>query len=288
MTDNGSPGGEFTERHRFLNALFSLEDKVAIVTGATGVLGGEMALGLAKAGARIAVLGRRQDKAHSMASRIRDSGGQALATPADVMQKEQLTTVRDAVLNQWGRIDILINAAGGTTPEATVALDKTIFDMSLEPMKQIIDLNLIGTLLPSQVFGEAMANRRQGCIVNISSMSVMRAITRAVAYSAGKAAMENFTRWLAVELALKFGEGLRVNAIAPGFFLGEFNRHLLVNEDDSLTPRGQAIIQHTPARRFGEPAELVGAVVWLCSPAAAFVNGTVVIVDGGVSAFSGI
>jgi NAD(P)-dependent dehydrogenase (short-subunit alcohol dehydrogenase family) len=204
------------------------------------------------------------------------------------MSKQELLKVRDQVVARWGNIDILINAAGGTTPEATVALDKTIFDMPLEPMQSIIDLNLIGTLLPSQVFGETMATQRLGSIVNISSMTVPRAFTRAVAYSAGKAAMENFTRWMAVELALKFGAGLRVNAIAPGFLLGEQNRHLLVNEDGSLTPRGQLMIEHTPARRFGEPEELVGPAIWLCSTGASFVNGAVIMVDGGVNAFSGI
>jgi NAD(P)-dependent dehydrogenase (short-subunit alcohol dehydrogenase family) len=184
--------------------LFSLAGKVAIVTGATGVLGGAMARGLARAGANVVILGRRVDKAEAMVAAIIETGGQAIAAPADVQSKSQLVAVREQVLAQWGAIDILVNAAGGTTPEATVAPDKTFFDMPLEPMERIIDLNLIGTLLPSQVFGEVMAQNRQGCIVNISSMSAARAVTRAVAYSAGKAAVENFTRWLAVELALKF------------------------------------------------------------------------------------
>ena len=189
--------------------------------------------------------------------------------------------VRDQVLGHWGRIDILVNAAGGTTPDATVPPDKTIFDMSLEPMQHVFDLNLAGTILPRQVFGEVMTQKGEGCIVNISSMNAQRALTRAVAYSAAKAAVENFTRWLAVELALKFGAGLRVNAIAPGFFVGEQNRSLLLNDDDTLMPRGQTIIEHTPAGRFGKPEELVGALVWLCSPSAGFVNGAVIMVDGG-------
>ncbi|CAG0953474.1 partial tropinone reductase I, partial [Anaerolineae bacterium] len=208
----------------FIDQLFSLNDKVAVVTGATGVLGGGMARGLAQAGAKVAILGRRRDKADAAVEQIRQSGGRALATPADVMDKAQLEAARDAVLAEWGKIDILINAAGGTTAEATVSPDKTIFDMPLDPMRYVIDLNLIGTLLPSQVFGEVMAKAGQGCIVNISSMNAQRALTRAMAYSAGKAAIDNFTRWLAVELTTKFGEGLRVNAIAPGFFVADQNR----------------------------------------------------------------
>jgi NAD(P)-dependent dehydrogenase (short-subunit alcohol dehydrogenase family) len=276
-----------TTRH-FIQQLFSLEGKTAVVTGGTGVLGGAMARGLAQAGAKVAILGRRAEKGETVAAQIRGAGGEALVTPADVMVHEELEQALETVLAQWGRIDILINAAGGTTPQATVPLDKTIFDMDLQPMREVIDLNLIGTLLPSQVFGAAMAEQRQGCIVNISSMNAQRALTRTAAYSAAKAAVDNFTRWLAVELALKFGEGLRVNAVAPGFFLGEQNRALLVNPDGSLTPRGEKIIQHTPAGRFGSPDDLIGAVIWLCSPSARFVNGALITVDGGVNAFSGI
>ncbi|MFO7324009.1 MAG: SDR family oxidoreductase [Chloroflexota bacterium] len=272
----------------FLRGLFSLEGKVAIVTGGTGVLGGAMARGLARAGARVAILGRREKNTQVVAQEIEAAGGTALATPADVLERADLERVRDRLLETWGRIDILVNAAGGTTPEATVPPDKTIFDMALEPMEYIVRLNLFGTVLPSMVFGEVMANQRQGSIVNISSMTAQRAMTRAVAYSAAKASIDNFTRWLAVELALKFGAGVRVNAIAPGYFLGEQNRSLLVNDDGSLTTRGQKVIEHTPAGRFGEPDELVGTLIWLCSPASGFVNGTVTMVDGGVNAFSGI
>jgi NAD(P)-dependent dehydrogenase (short-subunit alcohol dehydrogenase family) len=274
--------------HEFINQLFSLQGKVAIVTGSTGVLGGGMARGLARAGAQVVILGRRREKAEEVAGQIADAGGQALAVAADVLEKPQLESARDQVLTHWGRIDILVNAAGGTTPEATVSPGKTLFDMPLDAMRYVIDLNLIGTLLPSQVFGEVMANQRQGCIVNISSMNAQRALTRAVAYSAGKAGAENFTKWLAVELTSKFGEGLRVNAIAPGFFVADQNRALLLNPDNTLTARGQKIIDHTPAGRFGDPDDLVGPLIWLCSPAARFVNGTVIMVDGGVNAFSGI
>jgi NAD(P)-dependent dehydrogenase (short-subunit alcohol dehydrogenase family) len=272
----------------FINSLFSLEGQVAVVTGGTGVLGGAMAVGLARAGAKVAVLGRRAEKAEAAAQTIRYAGGEAMPVPADVMDVEQLQRARDQVVSEWGKIDILINAAGGTTPEATVKIDGNIFDMSLEPMRHVFDLNLIGTLLPSQVFGAVMAQQREGSIVNISSMNAQRALTRAIAYSAAKAAIDNFTKWLAVELATKFGEGLRVNAIAPGFFIGEQNRYLLVNDDGSLTPRGEKMIAHTPAQRFGNPDDLIGAVIFLCSPAARFINGTITMVDGGVNAFSGI
>jgi NAD(P)-dependent dehydrogenase (short-subunit alcohol dehydrogenase family) len=258
----------------FIHRLFALDGKVAIVTGGTGVLGGAMARGLAQAGARVVIVGRRAERAIEVAQSIRDAGGEAMAAPADVMA--------------YGQIDILINAAGGTTPQATVSPSQTIFDMQLAPMKEVFDLNLIGTLLPSQVFGMAMAERRSGSIVNISSMNAQRALTRAIAYSASKAAIDNFTKWLAVELALKFGEGLRVNAVAPGFFVGEQNRALLLNEDGTLTARGQTILDHTPARRFGDPDDLMGAIIYLCSPAARFVTGTIMMVDGGVNAFSGI
>ena len=272
----------------FVQQMFALDGNVAVVTGGTGVLGGAMAMGLARAGASVAIVGRRKEKADVVVEQIKSFGGTALAVPGDVMDKAQMETVRDAVLKEWGKIDILINAAGGTTPQATVAPDKTIFDMSMEAMSQVVDLNLIGTMIPSQVLGEVMAKQKRGAIVNISSMNAQKALTRAVAYSAGKAAVENFTRWLSVELATKFGPELRVNAIAPGFFVGEQNRSLLLNEDGSLTPRGELMIHHTPLRRFGKAEELVGALVWLCSPAASFVNGTVIMVDGGVNAFSGI
>ena len=276
------------DSHQYINELFSLENQVAVVTGGTGVLGGAMAAGLARAGAKVAVLGRRRELAEAAAQKMNEAGGEAMAVPADVLDRAQLETALNQVLDRWGKIDILLNAAGGTTPAATVAPDKTIFDVPLDAMRQVIDLNLIGTLLPCQVFGEVMARQRRGSIINISSMNAQRTLTRGAAYAAGKAAAENFTRWLAVELATKFGEGMRVNAIAPGFFVGEQNRALLLNEDGTLTARGKKIIEHTPAGRFGDPDDLVGAAIWLCSPAARFVNGATIMVDGGVNAFSGI
>jgi NAD(P)-dependent dehydrogenase (short-subunit alcohol dehydrogenase family) len=272
--------------------LFDLSGRVAVVTGATGVLGGAMARGLARAGARVSVLGRRKERAEEVAAEVKSRGGEALALPADVLKREQLEAARDAVLERWGRVDILVNAAGGNVPAATVGEDATFFGLPEEPLREVFDLNLLGTVLPSQVFGETMtgdqSSEAEGSIVNVSSMAAQKPLTRVVGYSAAKAAVENLTRWLAVELAHKYGPGLRVNAIAPGFFLGEQNRALLMHEDGRLTERGQAIVEHTPARRFGEPEELVGTLIWLCSPAARFVTGVVVPVDGGFGAFSGV
>ncbi len=272
--------------------LFDLSGRVAVVTGATGVLGGAMARGLAGAGARVGVLGRRKERAEEVATEVKSRGGEALALPADVLKREQLEAARDAVLERWGRVDILVNAAGGNVPAATVGEDATFFGLPEEPLREVFDLNLLGTVLPSQVFGETMtgdqSSEAEGSIVNVSSMAAQKPLTRVVGYSAAKAAVENLTRWLAIELARKYGSGLRVNAIAPGFFLGEQNRALLMHEDRRLTERGQAIVEHTPARRFGEPEELVGTLIWLCSPAARFVTGIVVPVDGGYGASGGV
>ncbi|HUS14672.1 MAG TPA: SDR family oxidoreductase [Chloroflexia bacterium] len=271
-----------------LEALFGLGGQVAVVTGGTGVLGGVMARGLSRAGAKVGIVGRRRAQAESVVRAIEAAGGEALALPADVLDRGQLEAAREAVLAQWGRLDILVNAAGGNMPAATLAPGTSFFDLPVEGLEQVIALNLQGTLLPSQVFGQVMAGAGQGCIVNISSMAAGRAMTRVVGYGVAKAAVENATRWLAVELARACGSGLRVNAIAPGFFVGEQNRALLLNADGSLTPRGQLVVDHTPAGRFGEPEELVSTLVWLCGPGAAFVNGVVVPIDGGFSAFSGV
>lgn len=268
--------------------LFSLEGQVAVVTGGTGVLGGAMARGLARTGAKIGVLGRRREQAAAVVRAIEAEGGAALALPADVLDRAQLEAARDAVLERWGRLDILVNAAGGNLPAATVNPASSFFDLPAEALKQVVDLNLHGTLLPSQVFGAVMARAGRGSIVNVSSMAAQRALTRVVGYGAAKAAVENITRWLAVELARAHGGGLRVNAIAPGFFVGEQNRALLLNADDTLTARGQTIIDHTPAGRFGEPDDLISTLIWLCAPGASFVNGVVVPVDGGFGAFSGV
>jgi NAD(P)-dependent dehydrogenase (short-subunit alcohol dehydrogenase family) len=250
---------------------FGLDGRVAVVTGGTGVLGSAMAAGLAAAGARVAVLARRPA-----------GTGDALALTADVTRRDELIGARDRVLEEWGRVDILVNAAGGNVPGATLDPGASFFDLPEEAFRDVVELNLLGTLLPTQVFAAAMEG--EGAIVNVSSMAAARAITRVVGYSAAKAAVENLTRWLAVELA----PAIRVNAIAPGFFIGEQNRALLLEPDGSLTERGRTIVEHTPAGRFGEADELVATLVWLCGPGARFVTGTVVPVDGGFSAFSGV
>jgi NAD(P)-dependent dehydrogenase (short-subunit alcohol dehydrogenase family) len=268
--------------------LFSLHDRVAIVTGGTGVLGGAITRGLAAAGARVGVLGRRPDRAAQIVEEIEAAGGMAVSLIADVLDKEALFATREKVLARWGRIDILVNAAGGNLPGATIQEDLTFFNLTREAFEQVIALNLTGTLLPCQVFGEVMADTEEGAIINISSMAAKKMLTRVVGYGSAKAAVENFTRWLAVELAIKYGAGLRVNAIAPGFFVGEQNRALLFISEGELSQRGQQIINHTPMGRFGDPEELIGTVVWLASAASRFVTGVVIPVDGGFSAYSGI
>jgi NAD(P)-dependent dehydrogenase (short-subunit alcohol dehydrogenase family) len=278
------------------NELFSLEGRVAVVTGGTGVLGSAMVRGLAQAGAQVGILGRRHAQAVASAEAIVTEGGQAMPLAADVLARVQLEAARDAVLERWDRIDILVNAAGGNMTRANTTPDISFFDLPEDALRAVLDLNLMGTLLPSQVFGPALADAAassnqgsgRGCIVNISSMASQRAITRVVGYSAAKAAVDNFTRWLAVALARPDGSGPRVNAIAPGFFVSDQNRRLLLEEDGQLTSRGQDIVAHTPAGRFGEPEELLGALIWLCGPGASFVNGVVIPVDGGFSAFSGV
>jgi NAD(P)-dependent dehydrogenase (short-subunit alcohol dehydrogenase family) len=274
------------ERHAQLSRWFGLDGSVAVVTGATGALGSAMARGLAAAGAHVAVLARGDDGVQAVAGELEAQGAQALGVSADVLRKDSLHAARDRVVERWGRVDILVNAAGGNVPGATLDPGASVFDLAEEAFRDVVDLNLLGTLLPAQVFGAAMGG--QGSIVNVSSMAAQRAITRVVGYSAAKAAVENLTRWLAVELARTEGPGLRVNAIAPGFFIGEQNRALLLEPDGSLTERGRTIVERTPAGRFGEADELVGTLIWLCGPGAAFVTGAVIPVDGGFGAYGGV
>jgi NAD(P)-dependent dehydrogenase (short-subunit alcohol dehydrogenase family) len=272
----------------YLDNLFGVKGKVAVVTGGTGVLGSEMCRALAQAGAKVVIIGRRKDAADALADAIKKSGGDALGISADVLNEQQLVAAREAILKQYGSLDILVNGAGGNMPGATILPDKTFLDLNMDDFRKVVDLNLTGTILPSKVFGEAMVNTRQGVIINISSMSAFVPLTRIVGYSAAKASINNFTQWLAVEMARKFGEGIRVNAIAPGFFLTEQNRTLLTQPDGSLTDRGKSIVGSTPFARFGKPEELSGALIWLCSDASKFVSGIVVPVDGAFSAFAGV
>jgi NAD(P)-dependent dehydrogenase (short-subunit alcohol dehydrogenase family) len=272
----------------WLQQHFGLAGQVAIITGGGGALGSAMAHGLAQAGATVVLLGRTQQRLDQAARAISEAGGIAVAMTADVHDRSQLEAVRAAVLDRYGRIDTLINAAGGNVPGATLPPGAPIFDLSLEALREVVDLNLFGTVLPSHVFGQVMAQAGTGAIINMSSMTATRAISRVVGYSAAKAAIENYTRWLAVELARTCGEGLRVNAIAPGFFIGDQNRALLTDEQGNLTERGRQIIAHTPAGRFGRAEELAGTAVWLSSPAARFITGAVIPVDGGFGVYSGV
>ncbi len=267
---------------------FNIKDKVAVITGGAGVLGGCIADNLAKAGVKIVILDRDEKIITSKVNTIINNGGEAMGLVTNVLDKATLEKNRDEILSRFGKIDILLNAAGGNMPGATIGPDQTIFDLNINDFQKVTDLNLNGTVLPSMVFGEVMAKQKEGSIVNYSSMTVERAITRVVGYSASKAAMENFTRWMAVEMATKFGGKIRVNAIAPGFFIGNQNRKLLTNEDGSYTERGHTIIKNTPMNRFGEADELNGAIHFLCSDAAKFITGVVIPIDGGFSAFSGV
>jgi NAD(P)-dependent dehydrogenase (short-subunit alcohol dehydrogenase family) len=275
-------------RAHFLDSLFGLENRVAVVTGGSGAIGSAVATALALAGARVVVLSRGRERAEEVAAGIQARGGEAVAVPADVLDRSSLIAAREAVIARWGSVTTLVNAAGGNVPAATVPEAGDVFAMSPEGFREVVDLNLFGTLLPSLVFGQAMVRAEDAAIVNVSSMAAARALTRVGGYGAAKAAVENLTRWLAVELGRRYKGSIRVNAIAPGFFIGAQNRSLLLEPDGGPTARGQTVLAHTPIGRFGETGDLLGALVWLCSPAARFVNGIVLPVDGGFNAFSGV
>lgn len=266
---------------------FDLRGRVAVVTGGYGVLGGAIASDLALAGARVAVLGRRCDPAEKYAARMNQNGGDAIALVADVLDEDALRDARDELHRHWGPVNILVNAAGGNVIRARND-NCSVFDVPMDAFDEASRLNLQGTVIPSMVFGEEMAAEGFGSIVNISSMAATRVLSGVMGYSVAKAAIDNFTRWLSVEMASKHGDGVRVNAIAPGFFLSEQNRSVMLNPDGSYTDRAQSVIEHTPMGRLGKPEELTGTVRWLCSSAASFVTGIVVPVDGGFSVSSGV
>ncbi len=271
-------------------SLFDLTDRVFVVTGATGALAGSAADYLVAQGARVAYLGRSSEKLDAALNKCRTQtpSAQGLGLVADVLDRGALERARDAVLQKWGRIDGLINGAGGNMPGATIGPGKSFADLDFESFQQVVDLNLHGTVLPSLVFAPVMIEGGRGAIVNFSSVSAPQAVTRVVGYSAAKAGVENFTRWLAVDMARRTEGKVRVNAVLPGFFLGEQNRRLLTNEDGSLTERGQLVVNNTPFGRFGQANELHGAVHYLASDASQFVTGTILPVDGGFVAFSGV
>ncbi len=268
--------------------LFEIKERVIAITGGYGVLGGSAAKYLAAQGAKIAIIGRNEAKGEAFAGEIRAAGGEAIFAKGDATSRADMESVRDMIIATWGKIDTLINAAGGNMPGATIGPDATIFELGIDDMRAVMDLNMMGSVIPSLVLGEHIARSGKGSILNFSSMSSQSVITRVVGYSAAKASIDNFTRWLSVEMATKFGEGVRVNAIAPGFFLTEQNRTLLTNPDGSYTPRAEDIVRNTPFGRMGRADELHGAIHWLVSDAASFVTGTVIPIDGGFSIFSGV
>jgi NAD(P)-dependent dehydrogenase (short-subunit alcohol dehydrogenase family) len=272
-----------------VTTLYDFSGKTIVITGATGVLGGEMACALVGCGANVALLDRNLDPARGLLDLMGPAASRAVAVYGDVLDVASLQLASDEVVSHFGQVDALINAAGGNKPEATTNGDRTFFDMPADALRAVFDLNLTGTILPSQVFGRLMAARGEGVLLNITSMSAFRPLTRIAAYSAAKAGVSNFTQWLAVHIAQEYSPRIRVNAVAPGFFLTRQNRFLLTDEQTGdLTDRGRTIIAHTPMGRFGTPEDLLGAVLWLLSPASAFVTGTVVSVDGGFGAFSGV
>ncbi len=267
---------------------FDLRGRVAVVTGGAGTLGSAMAGGLARAGAAVVLLSRRQSAVDETAARLRDEGHDALGVAADVLDPAALAAAAETVEQRWGRLDVLLTAAGGNRPDAVVHGDRDLFGLTPEAFRKVVELNLDGTLLPIQAFVPAMVRAGSGSIVTISSMAAQKPLTRVIGYGAAKAAVDNLTQWLAVHLAQTYGAGLRVNAIAPGFFVGEQNRALLLEPDGTPTARGETILAHTPMGRFGDPDDLIGTALWLASDASRFVTGVVVPVDGGYAAFGGV
>ncbi len=272
-----------------LSQLFDLSGQTAVVTGGAGVLCASMCRALAAAGAKVAVLDLNAEAAEALAAEIRSSGADVIGVACNVLDKTSIESAAQTVVARFGRVDILVNGAGGNKPAATTNPEQKFFDLPADALRWVFDLNLMGTILPSQVFGKLMAEQKSGILLNISSMNAFRPLTRIAAYSAAKAGVSNFTQWLAVHMAQEYSPEIRVNAIAPGFFLTEQNRFLLTDKaTGELTPRGKSIIGHTPMGCFGAPEDLIGAMLWLLSRASAFVTGIVVPVDGGFSAFSGV
>lgn len=272
----------------YIDDLFALEGKVAVLTGGGGVLASEIGSGLSKAGVKVVFLDIKEEAATQAADKIVQQGGIARGFKTNVLDMEALKATRQQILDEFGQIDILLNAAGGNMPGANITPDKTVFDLDIADLDKVTDLNFKGTVLPSIVFGEVMAKQKSGNIINISSMAAMQSITMVLGYSAAKAAVSNFTSWMAMELAMKYEGSVRVNAIAPGFFVTHQNRAVLLKPDGSLTERSHKVIANTPMGRFGEPDELIGAVLFLAGASASFVTGVVLPIDGGFSSFSGV
>jgi len=266
--------------------LFSVTDKVMVITGAAGILGRAMVHHFAGQGAKVVILDRNEDAGKKLASEVKAKGFHASFLLTDVLSQKTLEGNYADIMKTYGHIDVLINGAGGNMEGAIIAPDKTIFDLDLEAVRKVVDLNLFGTITPTMIFARAMVEKKAGSIINIASEAAMRPLTRVAGYGVAKAAVVNFTKFMCGELATKFGSGLRVNAIAPGFFITEQNRTLLTNPDGSLTSRSHTILAHTPYGRFGEPEDILGTLQWLSSDASKFVSGTVTMIDGGFDAFA--
>lgn len=269
-----------------MNNLFGIEEKVIVITGGTGILGSVIASYLADQDAKVVILGRREEAGEEIVNKIHAKGKEAFFLKCNVMDEALLSENRDRILDRYGRIDALLNAAGGNMPGANITPTQTFFDLNMEAFETVVRLNLTGSVLPSQVFLKPMVEQKKGNIINFSSMAAFRPMTRVVGYAAAKAGITNFTQFLANEVASKFGEGIRVNAIAPGFFITEQNRSLLTNPDGSYTQRGEDVIRQTPFKRMGRPEELCGTIHYLLSDASSFVTGTTITVDGGFNGFA--
>lgn len=270
------------------NSPFSLEDKVIVITGGSGVLGASWAKAVAEVGAQVVVWGRRLQKVEEAADPIAKAGGRVMTVTADVLDEDQVEKTKDKILSKWGRIDGLINAAGGNIPGSTVQPDQDLFSVKIEDLKKAMDLNLYGTVIPTQIIGKEMAKNKKGTILNVSSITGKKPLTRVMGYGMAKCAIESYTQWMAIELAQRYGDGMRINAIAPGFFLTQQNHDLLINPDGSYADRAQKILNGTPFGRLGKPEELDGTVIYLMSDASKFVTGETVMVDGGFNIFWGV
>ena len=272
-----------------LASWYDFRGRTVALSGGAGILGGEIAVALVACGANVAVLDVEPAGVERFRERLDRGPGRAIVAPCDVLKRDSLAAAERTIRDQLGPVDTLVNAAGGNSPAATTGPGRAFFDLPEEALRSVLDLNVLGTVLPCQTFGRGMAERKRGVILNVCSMNAFRPLTRIPAYSAAKAAVANFTQWLAVHMAREYSAQIRVNAVAPGFFLTEQNRFLLTDRTSGeLTPRGAAVIEHTPMGRFGQPEDLLGTVLWLLSPASSFVTGVVVPVDGGFSAFSGV
>lgn len=272
----------------YLESLLNLKHKIVVITGGSGILGGEITKGFLLAGSSVILLERNEEKLNRKVKELKNLSNKIWGYVCNVLSEENLDEVNEKIINKHKRFDVLINAAGGQIPGTTLKINQSVLELSISAFNKVTELNLVGTVLPTLRFGKTFAKQKSGSIINISSMASLRAITRVVGYSAAKAAVDNFTKWMAVEMALKYGDGIRVNAVAPGFFISNQNKDILINKNGNLTARAKSIIKQTPFKRFGKPEELIGVTLFLASDASKFITGTVIPVDGGFSVFSGV